>query len=99
MSIVISLSPAAEAALAERARTHGRGLNEYVSEVVERVAGGGDATDAWVTDLPATEPRLKQGTPEWFAAYQEWLDSHEPVGHFVDDSRETIYGGPEGRGE
>ncbi len=80
MSILISLSPAAEIAMTDQARARGRELNEYVSEVVERVA-------TWGVE---EHPRVKQGTPEWFAVFQEWLDSHEPVGHFVDDSRETI---------
>ena len=29
----------------------------------------------------------------WLKAFHDWVDSHEPVGHFVDDSRESIYCG------
>ena len=29
----------------------------------------------------------------WLRAFHDWVDSHEPVGHFVDDSRESIYSG------
>lgn len=32
------------------------------------------------------------GNP-WLRALQAWADSHEPVGHPVDDSRESIYSG------
>jgi hypothetical protein len=28
---------------------------------------------------------------EWQARFQAWLATHKPVGHFVDDSRESIY--------
>lgn len=39
----------------------------------------------------------KKLTPEeWIKDLREWSDSHPPVTHFVDDSRESIY---EGRGE
>lgn len=29
----------------------------------------------------------------WLKSLQEWADSHPPVSHFVDDSRESIYSG------
>ena len=30
---------------------------------------------------------------EWLKAFEAWVDSHKPVNHFVDDSRESIYSG------
>ena len=29
----------------------------------------------------------------WLRMFHDWVDSHKPVEHFVDDSRESIYGG------
>ena len=29
----------------------------------------------------------------WLRALHDWIDSHKPVNHFVDDSRESIYSG------
>jgi hypothetical protein len=36
---------------------------------------------------PPTDPE------EWSKRFNEWLATHSPVGHFVDDSRESIYEG------
>ena len=30
---------------------------------------------------------------DWVRRLREWAESHPAVGHFVDDSREGIYGG------
>jgi hypothetical protein len=35
----------------------------------------------------------KAAEDPWLKALDEWIDSHEPLGHFVDDSRESIYSG------
>lgn len=46
---------------------------------------------------PDPLPPASAPTPEQrIAVWREWVDSHPPVHHFVDDSRESIY---EGRGE
>ena len=37
------------------------------------------------------EEKAAQGA--WLKALREWMDSHSPVSHFVDDSRESIYSG------
>ncbi len=29
----------------------------------------------------------------WLKALHDWIDSHKPISHFVDDSRESIYSG------
>jgi hypothetical protein len=29
----------------------------------------------------------------WLKSLRAWADSHKPVGHLVDDSRESIYSG------
>ena len=30
---------------------------------------------------------------EWSRRFREWAESHPPTGHFVDDSRDSIYSG------
>ena len=35
----------------------------------------------------------KDGADPWLKSLRAWADSHEPVGHRVDDSRESIYTG------
>lgn len=36
------------------------------------------------------EPRLDN---PWLKSLRAWADSHKPLGHRVDDSRESIYSG------
>jgi Arc/MetJ-type ribon-helix-helix transcriptional regulator len=31
--------------------------------------------------------------PEWSRQFRKWVESHPPTGHFVDDSRDSIYSG------
>jgi hypothetical protein len=33
------------------------------------------------------------GNGEWLERLRAWADSHKPLGHSVDDSRESIYSG------
>jgi hypothetical protein len=35
----------------------------------------------------------KSSRDEWLKAFDAWVDSHAPVNHFVDDSRDSIYTG------
>ncbi len=35
----------------------------------------------------------KAGEDPWLKSFHEWVDSHKPLGHAVDDSRESIYSG------
>jgi Arc/MetJ-type ribon-helix-helix transcriptional regulator len=30
---------------------------------------------------------------EWSRRFRNWVESHPPIGHFVDDSRDSIYSG------
>jgi hypothetical protein len=43
-----------------------------------------------VLDAPPTAPVQDD---EWLKRFHAWANSHKPVGHFVDDSRESIYSG------
>jgi Arc/MetJ-type ribon-helix-helix transcriptional regulator len=36
-------------------------------------------------------PRCDPSLEKWLASFDEWVKSHRPVGHFVDDSRDSIY--------
>jgi hypothetical protein len=39
-----------------------------------------------------TEP-TRNGEEAWVIRLREWADSHPRIDHFVDDSRDAIYGG------
>jgi len=96
MSLTITLSPDAEAALTERAREQGLTADQYAADIVSQ------------TVLPKPfdptpdKPRPKQGTPEWMDEFNAWMAEIErqpAMTHFVDDSRDSVYGGPDDRGE
>lgn len=87
MSLQISLAPETEAKLRERAAAAGKDPVEFAREALEEKLSSSD-------DSVAQEPSLPPN--QRVAEVLRWIDSHQPVGHFVDDSRESIY---EGRGE
>ena len=39
------------------------------------------------------EEREKGEEDPWLRSLRAWVDSHEPLGHRVDDSRECVYPG------
>jgi hypothetical protein len=39
------------------------------------------------------EEGKKGNADPWLKALHAWVAAHEPVGHWVDDSRESIYSG------
>jgi predicted transcriptional regulator len=85
MTLSLSLSPELEAKLRQRAAAEGKDPETLVREAVEQKLG---------TEQPA--PAHTKGFEEWRAEFDAWVASHKPVGHEVDDSRESIY---RGRGE
>ncbi|HOB72952.1 MAG TPA: hypothetical protein PKG54_00365 [Phycisphaerae bacterium] len=87
MTLQIELSPEIEARLREQAAAVGKDPAAFAREAVEEklAASARPAADS-------SKLSNKQRAAKWLA----WVDSHRPVGHFVDDSRESIY---EGRGE
>jgi len=96
MSLTITLSPDVEAALAERARDQGLTSDQCAADIVSQTV--------LPTPLGLTpdKPRPKQGTPEWMDEFNAWMADIErrpAITHFVDDSRDSIYGGPDDRGE
>ena len=84
MTLNISLSPESEAKLRERAGAAGKDVSAFVREAIEEklAAGGGNGL------APASS---RQGTPEWFAGFKEWIASHPPRSFLADDSRDAIY--------
>lgn len=85
MTLTLSLPPHLEARLRERAAASGKDVEGFVREAVEE-------------KLLASEPTGPEGKTreQWAAEFKAWVESHKPVTHFVDDSRESIYAG---RGE
>ena len=39
------------------------------------------------------EPKKHSEQEPWLKSLRAWADSHQPLGHLVDDSREGIYSG------
>ncbi|RCS54871.1 hypothetical protein DTL42_07100 [Bremerella cremea] len=37
------------------------------------------------------KPKSAPEHEQWGKQFRAWADGHQPVGHFVDDSRESIY--------
>jgi predicted transcriptional regulator len=87
MSLTISFSPEVEARLRERAAASGKDVPTLVREAVEEKLSA---------TTPEIKPRNGMSREQWLAEFNAWVNSHNPVGHFVDDSRESIYAG---RGE
>ena len=86
MTITLTLSPETGSKLRELAAATGKDVPTVIREAVEeKLASEGDAS------VPSEMPYDR-----WKAAFDQWVASHRPAGHYVDDSREGIYAG---RGE
>jgi predicted transcriptional regulator len=86
MTITVSLPDETSKKLKERAAETGKDVATLIREAVNEKLGVARApTDP--SDLPYVE---------WRRAFDAWVERRHPVGHFVDDSRESIYAG---RGE
>lgn len=44
-------------------------------------------------EMARDRPKVEIGSEEWCRRFQEWADSHPPVDHYVDVSRDSIYSG------
>jgi hypothetical protein len=85
MTLTLSFPPETEAKLRQRAAAADKDVETLVREAVdEKLAAEGPVG-----------PEGKTGE-ELAAEFLAWVESHPPVTHFVDDSRESIYAG---RGE
>jgi len=87
MSITIELSKTTEARLREQAVAKGVDITGYASELLERAVSQASPTTSGKGSLEAWD--------NFVASMRDW-GKKLPAGHFVDDSRESIY---EGRGE
>jgi hypothetical protein len=93
MTIMISVSPKAEAALKERAAASGKELDVYASELLERAA---------VEAPDQVQPPGQICLDEWQTRSQAFLAmmrdflKQRPAHAILDDSRDAIYAG---RGE
>lgn len=85
MTLNISLSPESEARLRARAAAQGKDVAAYVRETIEESLADDDTGNAPRLESPA------QGTPQWFARFNEWAASHPPRPSLADDGRDAIY--------
>lgn len=74
--------------------------SEYEAVIQQAVASGAfanpEAALRHALDLLAVEQSVSEAIVEkrrqkLSDKFREWVDSHPPVNHFVDDSRESIY--------
>jgi hypothetical protein len=50
------------------------------------------ALDALQEVLGIQSDEKREDSQKWERDLWEWIESHKPISHFVDDSRESIYG-------
>jgi hypothetical protein len=81
MTVNISRPPETEARLRNQAAAAGKDVASLVREAIEEKLASGDSM----------EPSTGAGYEKWLLEFNSWVSSHRPVGHFVDDSRESIY--------
>jgi hypothetical protein len=81
-TLLISLSPSAEARLRQQATARGYDVGLYAASLIEQAVNNDDNV------MPSADQRR--------ALWRAWVQSHAPVHHIVDDSRDAIY---EVRGE
>jgi len=86
MTITMSFPPETEKRLKAKADRRGLSVEKYLDELVQQDVHSDFSFDNG--PLPTAEERSK--------AWLDWCNSHRPVYHEVDVSRESIY---EGRGE
>lgn len=87
MTLLLELTPEIEARLREQAAAEGKDPVVFAREALEEKLDAAREAEDEARRLSAN-----QRAARWLA----WVDRHESVAHFVDDSRESIY---EGRGE
>lgn len=87
MTIKIPLSPDTEARLRERAAEAGKDPATYAREALEEKLAASEEKATIAVSMAAGQ-RIEE--------FLDWVTSHRPINHPVDDSRESIY---EGRGE
>lgn len=86
MTLTLDLSPEQEAALHEKAALDGKDEREYALRLLDDALG-------IAAPVPGARPFYETATTEeWIAAFDEWVNSHDPNGPvLLDDRREIIY--------
>ncbi len=89
LAMKLRLSDQAIEKLAQRADETGQDVAGVASDLIEQ---------AVANPVPArlTLSQRVAAWNQWVASMRKWGEQHLPAGHFVDDSRESIY---DGRGE
>lgn len=83
MTLELHIPAEVEAELRRQAEARGEDLASFVLNAVqERLASAAETPGNRVLEDEA-----------WEREFAAWLAGHKPAGHFVDDSRESIYGG------
>jgi hypothetical protein len=88
MTLQLSIPPEVEAKLRQRAASQGKGLEQFVQQAVVELANEADTVEDPATLSP--EEQLRRFN-EWAKDTQATVAKTLPPGHFVDDSRESIY--------
>jgi hypothetical protein len=90
MTLNLSLSPETEAKLRQRAAATGKDVAQFVEEAVQKTLSEPQPSTDPAQLTPAEQwERLKA----WIDQMSAWTAKNLPQGHFVDDSRESIYEG------
>jgi len=86
MTLILELSPEQERILHIRATVHRKKADEYALELLNQ-------TLTAPPEGQETRPFYETATTEeWIAAFDAWVNSHDPNGpYLLDDSREVIY--------
>jgi hypothetical protein len=99
MTLAISLPPATEALLSDRAKAFGQAPEQYARQlIVDAVAAQTDGSQGAHRWRPAEELTSAERLLALNALIAE-VRARPPITHRVDDSRDSIYGGPDDRGE
>ncbi len=81
MNLELHIPERIEQQLREQASAAGQNLESFVLKAVE------DSLE----DLNPSGAIRRPPQGQWFAELKKWAEGHPRVGHFVDDSRDSIY--------
>jgi hypothetical protein len=82
MNLQLNIPQQLEDQLRLHASAAGQNVESFILQAVESTLAGPPAA----ASSPPRPPR-----EQWFSELKAWAESHPPVNHFVDDSRESIY--------